>query len=84
MITTFERFEKVQGPQGVGSERFMGYQEAITRQVNLDTTLTGTGSPEGVVSANPTQKYMDTTGAIGFVSYIKQTGAGNTGWVLIG
>jgi len=45
--------------------------------------LIGTGSPEGVVAANPTQLYMDDAGASGSILYIKQTGTGNTGWVLV-
>lgn len=39
--------------------------------------LAGTGSPEGVVTANPGQTYVDTlTGDF----YWKGSGTGNTGW----
>lgn len=42
------------------------------------SNLNGTGSPEGVVSANPSSFYHDHTG--GNV-YKKASGTGNTGWV---
>ncbi len=83
MITVFEKFQKLTGPGGIGSERFMGFIEALTRQVNLSTVLTGTGSPEGVVEESPTKLYMDTAGISGSILYIKQTGTGDTGWILV-
>lgn len=44
--------------------------------------LAGIGSPEGVVTANPGQTYLD-TGTGGF--WVKFMGAGSTGWLkLIG
>ncbi len=42
--------------------------------------LAGTGSPEGVVTANPGATYLDTSN--GFF-YVKATGTGNTGWLAI-
>jgi len=42
---------------------------------------TGTGSPEGVVTANPPQGYMDITDTAHPVLWFKITGTGNTGWV---
>ena len=42
--------------------------------------LTGTGSPEGVLSANPGALYYATdTGAF----YVKGSGTGSTGWVAL-
>lgn len=43
--------------------------------------INGTGSPIGVVSANPSSLYHDN--ASGNV-YFKQSGTGNTGWSLVG
>lgn len=43
-------------------------------------TLTGTGSPEGVVTASPGAVYQQTNGAEGKTFWIKETGTGNTGW----
>lgn len=39
--------------------------------------LSGSGSPEGVVTANPGTTYDDATNN---VFYVKDTGTGNTGW----
>jgi hypothetical protein len=41
----------------------------------------GAGSPETVVTAPVGSLYTDTTGAAGTTLYVKETGAGNTGWV---
>lgn len=40
----------------------------------------GTGSPEGVVTADPGWQYTDTTATGRAVRWIKASGAGNTGW----
>lgn len=42
------------------------------------TGNTGSGSPEGIVSAAPGSTYLDTS-TNGF--WVKATGVGNTGWV---
>ena len=41
----------------------------------------GTGSPEGVVTANVGWLYLRTDGGSGTTLYIKESGTGNTGWV---
>jgi len=49
--------------------------------VKLSTTLfwsAGTGSPEGVVTADVGSLYSRTDGAPSL--YVKETGTGNTGW----
>lgn len=56
--------------------------------VGIQLTITGIGSPEGIIEAEVTAEYMDTTGAAGSVKYIKRdidNGAGDKrfGWVLI-
>jgi len=43
--------------------------------------ISGAGSPEGVVTAVVGSLYSDTAGAPGTTLYVKETGAGNTGWV---
>lgn len=42
--------------------------------------LTGTGSPEGVVTATPGTEYLDTAGTCGAWRWIKVSGTGTTGW----
>jgi len=41
----------------------------------------GTGSPEGVLTAVVGSLYTNTTGGAGTTLYVKQSGTGNTGWV---
>lgn len=43
--------------------------------------LFGAGSPEGVVSAAVGSTYRRTDGGAGTCFYVKESGAGNTGWV---
>lgn len=40
----------------------------------------GTGSPEGVVTANPGSIYLNSSGGATTALYVKKTGTGNTGW----
>lgn len=40
-----------------------------------------TGSPEGVLIAQPGNTYLRTDGGAGTTLYVKETGVGNTGWV---
>jgi hypothetical protein len=61
-------------------------REIIQSLVELDI-LSGTGSPEGVMSAKPKRQYMDTNGTPGNILYIKRdadiSGDTSKGWVLI-
>jgi hypothetical protein len=41
----------------------------------------GTGSPEGVVTAPVGSTFRRTDGGAGTSFYVKESGAGNTGWV---
>jgi hypothetical protein len=42
----------------------------------------GSGSPNGVVTANPGSLYLNTSGGSGTTLYVKESGSGtNTGWV---
>jgi hypothetical protein len=43
--------------------------------------LSGEGSPEGVVPAEPGTLYRNRLGGAGTTLYAKETGTGNTGWV---
>lgn len=56
-------------------------------QVTDLQTITGAGSPEGVVQALITRRYMDTVGTAGNILYIKRdadiAGDKSKGWILI-
>lgn len=45
------------------------------------TIQSGTGSPEGVVTANKGAVYLRTDGGTGTTLYYKESGTGSTGWV---
>ena len=51
------------------------------------TTLVGSGSPEGVVSAVSGRTYMDDTGTTGSILYVKKlndiSGDTTKGWILV-
>lgn len=51
------------------------YQGDTTRAIRW-----GTGTPEGVVTANVGSLYLRTDGGAGTTLYVKQSGTGNTGW----
>lgn len=82
MLTNFENVELFVMEDGRPSLRAAEFMREAVRVINLNTPIQGSGSPEGVITADPTQRYMDTAGASGSVLYIKQSGTGNTGWVL--
>lgn len=44
----------------------------------------GTGSPEGAVTAPVGSVWSRTDGSVGTSTYVKESGAGNTGWVAVG
>ena len=83
MIIAFERARVALNPNGTPTLRFAEWIEEITRQVNDSIMLSGSGSPEGVITAHPKKLYMDTSGTAGNILYVKQTGTGNTGWILV-
>jgi len=82
MITPFERFSKMANEDVTPTLRMAEFLEAITRQVNLNTPIKDSGSPEGAVTADIGQFYIDTSGAAGSRLYEKASGSGNTGWIL--
>lgn len=65
---------------GAMEQEFMLWTQDITNQVNFNTIVDGTGSPEGVLEALPNKFYRDT--AVPNL-YWKSTGTGNTGWLLV-
>ena len=55
---------------------------AGTFSVNGATIQASTGSPNGVVTGNPGDMYLNKSGGAGTTLYIKESGSGtNTGWV---
>ncbi len=83
-ITALERFSTITVKDQIGnpvmSLRMASFIELLTSQVNQDTPLSGTGSPEGVVVASPFRSYYDSAAED---EYVKFTGVGDTGWILL-
>ena len=52
-----------------------------TLRIGTITITTGTGSPEGVVTATVGSQFMRTDGGANTTLYVKESGTGNTGWV---
>ena len=82
-IISFENWEQFVEQNGIPTLRAIEFLELITSHVNLNTVLSGTGSPEGVVEAEPTQLYMDDSGSTGNILYVKKSGTSDTGWELV-
>ena len=86
-ITAIERFTSISNSDdrdnSVMTLRMAEFIEAITLQVNHNTLASGTGSPEGVLSAQPLKRYFDTAAAAGSNLYIKKKGSESTGWQLV-
>lgn len=86
-ITSIERFTAIavldDRGDAVTTLRMDEFLRAITLQVNQNIPTSGTGSPEGVVTAEPFKTYLDTAAAAGSNYYVKKTGSGSTGWQLV-
>lgn len=65
---------------GSGLTQLYSSQLSLANQSTV-SFFTGSGTPEGVVTAGTGSLYLRTNGGAGTSLYIKETGAGNTGWV---
>ena len=64
-----------------GSGSSMGeWKRIVTEGEPGGSDLTGTGMPNGVVTASPGTYYTDTAGTNGAWRWLKKSGTGNTGW----
>jgi len=82
-VTAQERFSELVDERGFLTTRGANFIEELVRQVNQNEVASGSGSPEGVVTANPKKLYMDEGGTAGNILYVKKTGTGDTGWILV-
>lgn len=71
----------------VDNEGRMQQEFLLWTQIASSPIITGSGSPEGVVSAEVSRLYMDVTGSSGSILYIKRdagiSGDSTQGWVLV-
>lgn len=62
--------------------RALAAEAALTTSIGLKLTgAKGTGTPEAAVTAGVGSIFLRTNGGAGTTLYIKESGAGNTGWV---
>jgi hypothetical protein len=62
-------------------EQVLGDLPQRLARLQANVPLHGHGSPEGVVTANIGKRYVNDDGGAGTTFYVKESGAGNTGWV---
>lgn len=73
--------------QAEGDARYRELTDAVTyaeitgKPAALALLFSGTGSPESVVTAGVGSLYLRTDGGASTTLYVKESGAGNTGWV---
>ena len=65
---------------GVPNEQF--YLFLVQLAEAAKPPVTGSGSPEGVLVSTSGRWYVNTAASVGSGIYFKQSGEGNTGWVL--
>lgn len=88
-IDPIDRIVPVIDPQtGRATERLVSFarqvESAIGTPANGPNSIawtSGTGSPEGVVTAAPGSLYTNSSGGVSTTLYVKESGTGNTGWV---
>ncbi|MBB3041237.1 pyocin knob domain-containing protein [Nocardioides soli] len=68
---------------GDGGATWTPWIEERTSAALPGNTITGTGSPEGVITAPVGSRYIDTNATNGAVEWIKATGSGATGWKVV-
>lgn len=84
MITPPHRDFAIVDQSGLPSNVMQGWIESVTALLNALGIQEGTGSPEGVVTANAKKLYFRTDGSPGTYLYFKTTDNSDTGWVAIG
>lgn len=82
-VDPLSRSIKVVDSNGRPTQDLNLFSEAVSKL----PILVGEGSPEGVVEAEQTRLYMDSTGASGSILYIKSVGdvggAKALGWIAV-
>lgn len=78
VITSNEKAVAILGSAGGSYNAIQMYNNA---NVAGGSIMTGSGTPEGAVSATVGSLFMRTDGGTGTSLYVKESGTGNTGWV---
>ena len=78
-----QRLAKLERAISVDAGRIIFQMPTITRgpaNINGITIFTGSGTPEGVVTANIGSLYLRLNGGSGSTLYVKESGTAKTGW----
>lgn len=71
-----EVFNSANGTTPTSLTTLQQVEDAISAKIR-----SGTGSPEGALTAPPGTLYLNTLGGANTTLYVKESGTGNTGWV---
>ena len=70
-----------------GSGKMLQAFRAWVQSMTRESTIVGSGSPEGAIEASQYREYVDSAGSTGSIKYIKMSseigGDTSKGWVLI-
>lgn len=78
-ITTALAINRATGKTTLGS---VGATAGLELGASGPRVMSGTGSPESVVTAPVGSTWIDTAATTGAIKWVKATGTGNTGWVV--
>lgn len=83
-IPTLTHIRPLVDESGIATQELRSWSSSM----DVQSTIIGFGSPEGVIEAEITAEYMDQAGLTGNIKYIKReidNGAGDKrfGWILI-
>lgn len=67
--------------EGSGVRFEAGFSDGHVRLNSASSIFTGSGSPEGAVTAPVSSIFLRTNGGANTTFYVKESGSGNTGWV---
>jgi len=79
-IPSYTRVSQFTSDENILTTLSAQFLEDIRFQVNQNIVITGSGSPESVITAQPVKLYIDTAAD---ALFYKKTGIGNTGWVAL-
>lgn len=66
---------------GSGNAGIIAFSDITALRIKTSLIFSGSGTPEGAITAPVSSIYLRTDGGTGTSFYVKETGTGNTGWV---
>ena len=81
IVTAPQARIKLVDQNGLVTKFWFAFFRDIYTLIKNPAVIKGSGSPEGVVTANIGALYSRTDGGSGTTLYVKESGTGDTGWV---